>query len=126
MKTFVAIILILAFMVTLGIISDIFLGSIYNNMSDFTQQIKAAASEEDYERLWSIYEQMNKWWEKKERLLTVVIDHSHISDIDRSMSEIRSGIFGRESIEALLAAARVETEVELISRNEHFNINNIL
>lgn len=126
MKTFVAIILILAFMVTLGIISDIFLGSIYNNMSDFTQQIKAAASDEDYERLWSIYEQMNEWWEKKERLLTVVIDHSHISDIDRSMSEIRSGIFGRESIEALLAAARVETELELISRNEHFNINNIL
>lgn len=126
MKTFVAIILILAFMVTLGITSDIFLGSIYNNMSEFTQQIKAAASDEDYERLWSIYEQMNEWWEKKERLLTVVIDHSHISDIDRSMSEIRSGIFGRESIEVLLAAARVETEVELISRNEHFNINNIL
>lgn len=126
MKTFVAIILILAFMVTLGIISDIFLGSIYNNMSDFTQQIKAAASDEDYERLWSIYEQMNEWWEKKERILTVVIDHSHISDIDRSMSEIRSGIFGRESIEVLFAAARVETELELISRNEHFNINNIL
>lgn len=126
MKGFIISMVILAVMISGGIASDVFLSNVYDNVNSFSEQIKSAALEENYEQMQQIYDEMYDYWERKEELLTVIIDHAYISNIDISMSEIEAGIAKKESIEVLLASSRVKTTVEVISLNEHFNIKNIL
>lgn len=126
MKGFIISMVILAVMISGGIASDVFLSNVYDNVNSFSEQIKSAALEENYEQMQQIYDEMYDYWERKEELLTVIIDHAYISNIDISMSEIEAGIEKKESIEVLLASSRVKTTVEVISLNEHFNIKNIL
>lgn len=126
MKGFIISMVILAVMISGGIASDAFLSNVYDNVNSFSEQIKSAALEENYEQMQQIYDEMYDYWERKEELLTVIIDHAYISNIDISMSEIEAGIEKKESIEVLLASSRVKTTVEVISLNEHFNIKNIL
>lgn len=126
MKGFIISMVILAVMISGGIASDVFLSNVYDNVNSFSEQIKSAALEENYEQMQQIYDEMYDYWERKEELLTVIIDHAHICNIDISMSEIKAGIEKKESIEVLLASSRVKTTVEVISLNEHFNIKNIL
>lgn len=117
---------LLAVMIAGGIVSDIYLSRVSENISEYSEAIAGAALKEDYEALNAAYRQLDGYWKKNEMPLAALLDHAHISEINKSLSELEVGIEAQEITEVLLADARVRTTMEMIPNNEHFHMKNIL
>ncbi len=125
MKIFLASLLILALTVSGGIWADFYLNSVAEDVEKYCDKISQTQEESDeaYEKT---YNELNEYWQKKKRMLSVIIDHVHIGEIDKSLSEMEAAIDAREYGEMFLSLARVKTTIETVAQNEHFHLSSIL
>ena len=125
MKIFLASLLILALTVSGGIWADFYLNSVAEDVEKYCDKISQTQEESDefYE---NTYNELNEYWQKKKKTLSVIIDHVHIGEVDKSLSEMEVSIDNREYKEMFLALARVKTVIETVAQNEHFHLNSIL
>ena len=117
-------ILILALTVSGGIWADFYLNSVAKDIEKYCQTF-SQTEEESGEVHKKIYNEMNEYWQKKKRTLSAIIDHSHIGEIDKSLSEMEAAIDEQEYGEMFLSLARVKTTIKTVALNEHFQFSNI-
>lgn len=126
MKVFIASLLILALLIAGGIAADIYLCSIADDMSGFADMVDSAAFGGNFDGIREAYTQMMQYWDKNEKFLSALIDHSHTVEVGKALKELEVSLKAQEEMEILLANAKVRTEVESISNDEHFHLKNIL
>jgi hypothetical protein len=125
MKIFLSSLLILALTITGGIMADAYLSNIAKDIKQYCKTISEVQIE-SVDAYKKTYSEMNEYWQKKKRMLSVIIDHVHIGEIDKSLSEMESAINTREYGEMFLSLARVKTTIEMVAQNEHFHLSSIL
>ena len=125
MKIFLSSLLILALTITGGIMADAYLSNIAKDIKQYCKTISEVQIE-SVDAYKKTYSEMNEYWQKKKRMLSVIIDHVHIGEIDKSLSEMEAAIDAREYGEMFLSLARVKTTIETVAQNEHFHLSSIL
>ena len=126
MKTFIVSLLIFALTIAGTVAGDFYLNDVAKNMEQYCQTLSDQTAGEGAEELEKAYKDMDEYWQKKKKILSVIIDHSHIGEIDKSLSEMKVAIETDERSEMLLAGARVKTVIENVAQNEHFHLSTIL
>lgn len=126
MKVFIISIAIISVMISGGIGSSIYINNVAEDIEEYSVRMSKAALDEKYDELEKIYSDMQTYWEKKKRNLAALVDHAHISEVDKAMSEIEIAIKAQENIEVLLSMARAKTTLSSVAQNECFNVNNLL
>ncbi len=126
MKVFIISIAIISVMISGGIGSSIYINNVAKDIEEYSVRMSKAALDEKYDELEKIYSDMQTYWEKKKRNLAALVDHAHISEVDKAMSEIEIAIKAQENIEVLLSMARAKTTLSSVAQNECFNVNNLL
>lgn len=126
MKVFIISIAIISVVISGGIGSSIYINNVAEDIEGYSVRMSKAALDEKYDELEKIYSDMQTYWEKKKRNLAALVDHAHISEVDKAMSEIEIAIKAQENIEVLLSMARAKTTLSSVAQNECFNVNNLL
>ena len=126
MRAVIVSVVILVVMITGLIIGETFLEGVANGIDDSCDKICDVAFNEEFNVAYDEYMKLKNYWMKKKNAITAIIDHAYSDEIDKSLKELEVSIMSNDSMEALLACARIKTTIKAVSQNEHFHLNNIL
>ncbi len=126
MRAVIISITILAVMIAALIMGETFLADVSQGIVSSCDKICDAAFDEQFNMAYDEYENLKNYWTKKKNVITAIIDHSYSDEIEKSLDELEVSIISNDSIETLLACARIESTIIAVSENEHFHLNNIL
>lgn len=126
MKLFVCAILMLVLMVGGGVVYGITIDRIMGDMIEAGKQIDQAIYAADTQSAADIVASVRNNWERNRFVLSGIIDHTHIYELEITMEEIAHALYSGEEGEALLASARMQVKARNLKKNEHLTLENVL
>ncbi len=87
--------------------------------------VEHCAKTEDWEVLEQQVQAFEKFWDKKETILTYIVDHGHLNIISSALGELRMATDTKDIERALSANIRMRCEASDIVEDARFRPENI-
>lgn len=126
MKSFIAAMVIFAVLTAGGMIFDRCLNETSSKLSESCGDISGDIEENDFEGAYAKTEELAEYIDGKKPLLSSILDHSSIDEIEQEISELSGYTEKRDGIDAAVSVKKLKHSLRHLPENYALKLQNIL
>ena len=96
--------------------------TISNKSINYIEQVENSKSENISE----LYKNFQEYWNKKSKILAMIIHHEHLEEIDQKVAELESSIEKNEEFEVSKCCKCIKTSLKNLKETYEINLSNII
>lgn len=105
MKKVIIAVAIIVFFITIGVLEQVFLKKLFNEVQEYTEEVRVLCEEKNFEFAHQKTIDMKEKWHKKKHFIETIISHNETKEITLRIAELEGYISASDDKSAIATAA---------------------
>lgn len=105
MKKVIVALVIIVFFITIGVLEQVFLNKLFNDLQEYTEEIRVLCEEKNFELAHQKTIEMKERWHKRKHFIETIISHNETKEITMRIAELEGYISASDDKSAIATSA---------------------